>query len=182
MAKLVSKIYGDALFESALDGQILGDVAEEVKALEDILRENPDLMALLTHPKIVKEEKIEVIKNIFSGRVSDELMGFLVTVVEKDRQEDLMAICDYFIARVKEFNKIGVAHVTSAVALTDAQKLQIRERLLETTSYVEFELHYHVDPSLIGGLVIRIGDRVVDSSVKTQLEELTRDLMKLQLA
>lgn len=182
MAKLVSKIYGDALFESAVEGQILDQVAEEVSALETILEENADLTALLNHPKIVKEEKTEVLKNIFSDRVSGEVMGFLVTVVEKDRQDELKAICDYFLARVKEYKKIGVAQVTSAVALTDAQKLQVKARLLETTSYVEFEMNYFVDPALIGGLVIRIGDRVVDSSVRTQLGEITKDLMKLQLA
>lgn len=182
MAKLVSKIYGDALFDSAVERRILDEVAEEVSALETIFEQNADLAALLGHPEIIKEEKIEVMKNIFSDRVSDEVMGFLVTVVEKDRQNELKAICDYFLSRVKEYKKIGVAQVTSAVALTDAQKLQVKTRLLETTSYVEFEMNYLVDPALIGGLVIRIGDRVVDSSVRTQLGEIAKDLMKLQLA
>ena len=58
----------------------------------------------------------------------------------------------------------------------------IEQRLLETTEYVEFEMEYSVDPSLIGGLVIRIGDRVVDSSIKTQINELHRSLSKLQLS
>ena len=58
----------------------------------------------------------------------------------------------------------------------------IEQRLLDTTQYVEFEMEYSVDPSLIGGLVIRIGDRVVDSSIKTQINELHRSLSKLQLS
>ena len=65
--------------------------------------------------------------------------------------------------------------------LSDSQKGQIRQRLLETTKYVEFEMHYSVDESLIGGMVIRIGDRVVDSSVKHKLQSLTRELSKIQL-
>ena len=71
--------------------------------------------------------------------------------------------------------------MTSAVELSDAQKEATKKRLLETTRYVEFEMHYDVDKDLIGGMVIRIGDRVVDSSIKTKLYDLTRELSKIQL-
>ena len=72
--------------------------------------------------------------------------------------------------------------MASAVELKSEQKAMIEQRLLDTTQYVEFEMVYSVDPSLIGGLVIRIGDRVVDSSIKTQINELHRSLSKLQLS
>lgn len=181
MAKLVSKVYGDALFQEALKKQELDDLFEEVKGLQAIWRTNPDLAGLLDNPKIVKEEKTGIIKNIFAGRISDDLMGFLAVIVDKGRQKDIPAICEYFINTVKEYKKIGVAHVTSAVELNAGQKAQLVEKLLATTQYVEFEMDYKVDPSVIGGLIIRIGDRVVDSSIKTQLYELRRSLMKLQL-
>ena len=61
------------------------------------------------------------------------------------------------------------------------QKAAVEKRLLATTKYVKFEMHYDVDAALIGGMVIRIGDRVVDSSVKTKLYDLTRELSKIQL-
>lgn len=154
---------------------------EEVKALKAIWRENPALSELLDNPKIVKEEKITIIKNIFAGRVSDDLMGFLAVIVDKGRQKDILSICEYFIDTVKEYKKIGVAYVTSAVELKDEQKAQLVKKLLATTTYVGFEMNYEVNPALIGGMIIRIGDRVVDSSVKTQIYELRRSLMKLQL-
>ena len=66
--------------------------------------------------------------------------------------------------------------------LNEAQKSAVCAKLLETTSYREMEMHYQVDEALIGGMVIRIGDRVVDSSVATKLEELKRQLLKIQLA
>lgn len=182
MAKLVSKVYGDALFEAAMEKQTLDTAFEEVSALQVIFQENPDLVRTLNHPKIVKEEKISILENIFSGKVSDELMGFLTIIVEKGRQNDIPSIFAYFMGRVKEYKKIGTAYVTSAVELRESQKAQIKEKLLKTTSYREFEMDFSVDPSLIGGLVIRIGDRVVDSSIKTQLYELKRELSKLQLA
>lgn len=181
MAKLVSKVYGDALFEAAQDMNGMDTAYEEAVEIQTIFKEHSDLMQLLTHPQIVKEEKLQVMKDIFSGKVSDVMMGFLATVVDKGRQHDIPAILTYFIDRVKEYKNIGTAQVTSAVELNETQKVQVTERLLATTRYVEFEMNYAVDPSLIGGMVIRIGDRVVDSSIKTQLYELRKDLLNVQL-
>lgn len=182
MAKLVSKVYGDALFETAMEKGVLSDWYEEVQALRGIFAEHADLAQFLNHPQITKEEKVSVAENIFRGRISEGLLGFLVIVIEKGRQNDILPICDYFIDRVKEYKKIGVVKVTSAVLLSEEQKQRVEKRLLETTQYVDLEITYAVDESLLGGLVIRIGDRVVDSSIRTRLEEVKRDLMKLQLA
>ncbi len=182
MAKLVSKVYGDALLQTAAERACLDALDEEVGVMDRIFKENQDLTQLLNHPQVVKEEKIQIITEVFAGKVSQEMMGFLVTVVDKGRQNDIPAIFGYFIAQVKEKKKLGTAYVTSAAALTDRQKDQIRERLLATTRYVEFEMNYEVDPSLIGGMVIRIGDRVVDSSIKTRLYEMKRQLLDVQLA
>ena len=176
MAKLVSKTYSEALFDLALEDGTLTTIIEEVNIVKEAIAKNPDLLKLLSHPKINKEEKISVIENIFKGRVSDSLVGFLVIIVQKDRYDDLDGIFEYFIAKVREYKNVGVASVTSAVELTEEQKKQVEEKLLQTTKYSQFELSFYVDKSLIGGLVIRIGDRVVDSSIKTKLQMLAKDL------
>ncbi len=181
MAKLVSTTYGDALFELALEEQKLDAMLEEVRAVAEILDQNPELNQLLTHPKIVKEEKIGVLEEIFSGRISGELMGLMKLVVEKDHAGELSSVFVYFVDAVKEYKNIGTAYVTSAAELTEAQKKAVEERLLATTKYVNFEMHFDVDAALIGGMVIRIGDRIVDSSIKTKLYNLTRELTKIQL-
>ena len=182
MAKLVSKVYGDALFETAMEKGVLSDWYEEVQALRGIFAEHADLAQFLNHPQITKDEKVKVVENIFRGRISEGLLGFLVIVIEKGRQNDMLPICDYFINRVKEYKKIGVVRVTSAVVLSDEQKKRVEEKLLATTQYVDLEITYEVDEELLGGLVIRIGDRVVDSSIRTRLEEVKRELMNLQLS
>ncbi len=176
MAKLVSKTYGEALFDLALEDGTLTTIIEEVNIVKEAIAENPDLLKLLSHPKINKEEKISVIENIFKGRVSDSLVGFLVIIVQKDRYDDLDGIFEYFIAKVREYKNIGVTSVTSAVELTEEQKKQVEQKLLQTTKYSQFELSFYVDKNLIGGLVIRIGDRVVDSSIRTKLQMLAKDL------
>ena len=166
MAKLVSKTYGDALFEVALESGRMDEFRDEAVAVKAALNENPELFKLMSHPKIVKEEKVKIVEDIFA---------------EKGHFAKVDTVLDYFIDCVKEYKNIGTAYVTSAMELSEAQKAAVEKRLLETTKYVKFEMHYAVDSALIGGMVIRIGDRVVDSSVRTKLNDLTRELSKIQL-
>lgn len=181
MAKLISKTYGEALFELAIEEQKLDVLFQEAKAVRDILRENADFGKLLNHPKIPRTDKIKVAEEVFKGRVSGELTGFLVLIIEKDRSKELDAILTYFIDRVKEEKHIGVAFVTTAVELDKATQMKVKQRLLETTRYKGMEMHYTVDASIIGGMVVRIGDRVIDSSITTKLNELKKQLLKIQL-
>ena len=182
MAKIISKAYGEALFELALERNELDSMAEQVNVLANAFAENPELVKLISHPKISKEEKINVIETIFKGRMSDDIVGFLVIIVEKDRGSEIEDILKLFQAKVREYKKIGVARVCSAVELSAEQKQKVEQKLLQQTSYESFEVTYEVDASLIGGMVIRIGDRVVDSSVKTKLDSLTKNLRKVSLA
>ena len=181
MAKLVSKTYGDALFELALENNQLDSLLEEVKAVSLAIAENEDLTKLMNHPKIVKEEKIKVIEDIFIGQVSRELVGLMRMIVEKDHYDEMNSVFEYFVDCVKEYKNIGTAYVTSAVELTETQKKAIENKLLATTKYVEFEMHFDIDATLIGGMKIRIGDRVVDSSIKNKLNDLTRELSRITI-
>lgn len=182
MAKLVSKTYGDALFELALEEDKLDVLFEESKVIREVFLDNDELLKLLNHPKIDKEEKIQVMENIFNNRASKDFVGFLTIIMRKERQNSIIDILDYFIAKVKEYKKIGVAYVTTAIELGESQKKAVESRLLATTEYKTFEMNYTVDKSIIGGMIIRIGDRVVDSSISHKLSELSRDLYKIQLA
>ena len=183
MAKLVSDTYGEALFEAAAEAgaERPGELLKEIVVLRKLLAENPRFDELMKHPGIPKQEKVQVVDTVFRGRVSDELANFLDIIVSKERYGELPAIFDYFTDRVKEQQKIGVAYVTAAVELSAAQREAVRMRLLETGGYRRMEMHYRTDPALIGGMVIRIGDRVVDSSIRTKLNNLTKQLLQIQL-
>ncbi len=182
MAKLAAKTYGDALFEAALEENKLDRIAENVSVLIAVLAQNDELAKLMSHPKISREEKQQVIVSILEGKVEDEVTGFVRLIVEKGRYAELSEILNYFSERVKDYNRIGTAYVTTACELSDGQKAQVEKRLLETTDYEKVEVHYAVDKALIGGMVIRMKDRVVDSSIQTKLYELTKELTKIQLA
>ena len=182
MAKIISKAYGEALFELAIEKNELESIAEQVNVLANAFAENPELVKLISHPKISKEEKINVIETIFKGRMSDDIVGFLVIIVEKDRGSEIEDILKLFQAKVREYKKIGVALVTSAIELSTEQKQKVEQKLLQQTAYESFEVEYKVDASLIGGMIIRIGDRVVDSSIRSKLDNLTKELRKVSLA
>ena len=181
MAKLVSKVYGDALFEAAREAGRMDDMYEEVLELQKLLQANEELQKMMENPKVIREDKENVIETVFRGRISDEIVELMKLMIAKGRYSNIGSVFDYFIGLAKEEKKIGIAYVTTAVELTDGQKDEIVRRLLETTRYESFEMNYAVDASLIGGMVIRIGDRVVDSSIKTKLYELSKSLRKIQV-
>lgn len=181
MAKLVSKTYGEALLGIAMEEKKEVSFLGEVEEIRKVLKENPDFDKMMLHPAIPKQEKLKCIERVFDGRVSDEITGFLKIVVQKERYRELPGIFQYFIDKVKEAQKIGIAYVTTAVELNNKQKKQVQDRLLATTDYRTMEMHYQVDKQIIGGMVIRIGDRVVDSSIRTRLDDLTKQLLQIQL-
>ena len=170
MAKLVSKTYGDALFELALESGQIDSLFEESKRMLAIVQTNEDLAKMMNHPKIVVEEKQKIIEAVFKDHASKEMTGLMMMIIAKGHYQEFDGVLDYFITQVKEYKKIGTAYITSAMELS-----------LMQTEYVQFELVYKVDPSLIGGIVIRIGDRVVDGSVRNKLARMTCELSKLKL-
>ena len=181
MAKLVSNVYGEALFELAMEQDRLDAYLEESQGVLDVLRANQEFSQMMPHPNIIKEEKLQMVETVFKGRISDEMVGLMRMIVEKDHFAKMPEVLTFFIDKALEEKKIGIAYVTTPMEVTDAQKKQIEDRLLETTAYQSFRMHYAVDADLIGGMVIRIGDRVVDSSVRTKISELSRELSKIQL-
>ena len=176
MAKLVSKVYGDAYVSVVSEKNNLIDALEEIKSVKNILLENVEIIELLDSPKMDDEEKIDFIKGIFEKHISVDSMGFLLTVIEKKRQAELISILDYVIDCVKELLLIGKATVTTALPLDDSKKERIVDELLKSSHYKSLEAEYVVDESIIGGIVIRIGDRVVDSSVKTRIDKMRKML------
>ena len=102
MAKLVSKTYGDALFELALESGQTDSLFEEAKRMLVIVQTNEELARMMNHPKIVVEEKQKIVENIFDGRASREMTGLLMMIIAKGHYQEFDGVLEYFIARVKE--------------------------------------------------------------------------------
>ena len=121
MAKLVSKTYGDALFAVAVEENRMDEFFEAVKVVAEILRTNDEFGKLMNHPKIMKEDKVKIVEDTFSGRIPKEIVGVMTILVTKGRADEMLSVFDYFIDLVNEEKKIGIASVTTAVRLSDKQ-------------------------------------------------------------
>jgi len=181
MAKLVSQTYGEALVELANELDIASSMLEEIQSVRTILKDNPEFTKLMLHPGIAKQEKLQIVEKVFKGKVRDELTGLISIIVENERFKDIDSIFQYFIDKVKESQGIGVVYVTTPLELSDKEKSNIVARILETTDFKTVEMNYSIDKSLIGGMIIRIGDRYVDSSIRNRLDDLTKELLQIQL-
>ena len=107
MASRVDKIYGDAYISVKTDEDDLLEALEEAKAVKEILDSNTDFVNFLNHPQITKEEKMEATKNVFDGRVSDDMTGFLMIIIKKGRFREFDGIFTYIISNIKRQLGIG---------------------------------------------------------------------------
>ena len=181
MAKLVSQTYGEALVELANEEGIASSMLEEIQSVREIIKDNPEFVKLMLHPGIAKQEKLQVVDKVFKDMVSDQLTGLIRIIVENERFKDIDSVFQYYIDKVKESQGIGVVYVTTPLELDDKEKSNIVARLLETTDYKSLEMNYAIDKSLIGGMIVQIGDRYVDSSIRNRLDDLTKELLQIQL-
>lgn len=181
MAKLVSKVYGDALFSLSLEDNRLDEVWEEVRMFSSALGENAEFTGIMAHPDMTQEKALALLDEAFGGKLSDVMMGFLQVLVKKGRFSEILSVLDYFQKQAKEYKRIGVVYVTTPSELTGEQKSGIAEKLTQTSGYETLEMNYEIDKSLLGGIRIRIGDRVLDNSIQTKLEEMTRSLSKVRV-
>lgn len=182
MAKLVSKIYGDALFSLATEENKLDTIWDEVRAMRDAISSNPEFLSVLCHPDMNQEKRMSVLLDVFGDDVSDETKGFLDVLVRKGRLGEILPVLQYFDERAKEYRKIGVVQVSTPIPLTDVQKEQVEKKLMEVSDYETLEMQYQLDESLLGGMIIRIGNRVLDNSIRSKMETMSRQLFKVKLS
>lgn len=181
MASRVSKIYGDAYVSLQAEENRLAEAMEEVKAVKEIFDTNADLICFLHHPQITKDEKMKIVEKILKGKVSDDMTGFLMIIINKGRYQEINEIFDYMIEQMKKLQGIGTLQVTSAIPLSREQKNKVKKKVLSLTSYKELEIIYEIDETVIGGLILCMDDRVVDNSIRTKLTTMGKHLSQIQL-
>ena len=182
MAKLVSKVYGDALFSLALEENQVDELWKEAAMMQEALEDNPEFMAILCHPEMTMEKKLALLQDVFQKELSQNMMGLLNVLVKKGRIGEILSVLGYFIEKVMAYKKIGEVKVRTPMPLSDEQREKIENKLLEVSEYETLSVDYQVDESLLGGIVIRIGNRVLDNSIRSKLDAMTRDLSKVKLS
>ena len=171
----VARRYAQALTEEAQSGGSLDAVDADVALIRATLDGSRDLRLALTSPVVSHDKKKAVLHGLFSGRVSDLTLRFLDLLVSKQRDGEIPAVLDaYRQLRDERLNTVE-ARVRTAKPLGPDQRDQL-QAALEARAAATVRMRIDVDPSLIGGLVVRLGDVVYDQSVKHQLDTLRDSL------
>lgn len=166
--RTVTRRYAAALYEEANANGVLEAVDEDVLMLLESLDANRPLARVFESPVIPQDKKDSIVRELLDGRVEDLTVRFLRLLIQKDRETMTEEILDQYRSLRDEQRGIVDAEVTVARSLTDEDQSALVEALEEKTGK-KIRLHLHENPDLIGGLVVRIGDRVFDASVRSQL-------------
>jgi ATP synthase F1 delta subunit len=170
----IARVYADALFEAAKDTNKLDTLQEQVGQFADALDQSRDMQVFFFSPYFSSAEKSEGIGKVLSG-ADPELINFLELLVEKHRMPVLFRIRRRFDALCAEENKELEVTVTSAVELDGSTVDEIGDAIAKQTGR-KVELNSNVDDSILGGLVLRVGNMVLDASVRNQLEKLRKNV------
>lgn len=164
--------YAAALFDLAKDTAKLAEVEADLGKFRRMLDESPDLVRLVRSPVVRAEDQSKALGAIIARAGFGELTGNFLKLLAKNRR--LFATADIiaaFRALAAKSRGEATAEVASAVALTDAQIAELKKTLKASVGK-DVTLNTRVDPSLLGGLVVKIGSRMVDSSIRTKLQNL----------
>lgn len=176
IGSIVAKRYALALFQIANEKQLLDSMELELRTVKEVIQTNPDFIKLVKSPKITMENKKQMIKTIFAS-LSEDVQNTIIILMERHREEELLAVADYFISLVNEAKQTVEATVYSARKLTEEEANSISTTFAASIGYRSLQMNNIVDKNLIGGVKIQIGNRIYDGSIRGKLDRLERKLL-----
>ena len=179
---LAAQRYAQALFEIVREMHKDEAVEAELEALSESLKKAPEIQKFLANPALTLEEKIKMIKKIYQRRtegIDEVLLNFFSVLFEKNRFYLIHEIAVYFKKIADEAQGQGLAEIRSATPLDPDQEKRILNRL-EKMAGTKITVRNIVDTSLIGGVVVKIRNKVIDDSVRTKIQNIKKELTKIQ--
>lgn len=173
---VVARRYADALFQLAIEKGTAESVLNELNIVKDVFQKDENLSNILTHPKIKQTEKVELIDTVFVGMEKD-VVNTLKILVQRDRVEIVLSVINDYINLYNDRNGIAIAKVYSVRALTDQEKTSIELSFKAQLNKQTITIENIIDPSLIGGLRIRVGNTIYDGSISNQLNRFKANLV-----
>jgi F-type H+-transporting ATPase subunit delta len=167
--------YADALLTVARAEGQLGEIEDELFRFARILEGSDELRMALTDPQLPAERRQAVVEELLGGKALPATRAMISFVVAIGRAADLPKITDRFVGLAAQQRKHEVAEVRTAVPLDDASQKRLAEALSKTTGK-QVEIKVIVDPSVLGGVVARIGDLVIDGTVRSRIEQLKEQI------
>ena len=163
--------YAEALFLLSKDENKVDGYFEDMTLVKRAFDENPDYVAILSSPALTKEEKNDLIDKAFSPFVCENVASFIKLFCERGRIDDFSLCYEYYEKLYNNSKRLIVAEVTTAVAMTEAEKKKLKSALTKRYG-VNVELNCLVDKSILGGMIIKTEDSVTDGSLKTKIREI----------
>ena len=176
LSSKIASPYARALFDFSVEKNIMHQITADFQNLEIFLDKTPELTEYLNNPIVSKEAKREILAKTLKSQVNTETFKFLMVLVNRDRINLLRVIIASYLELVYETASIKTIEVSTAFAFTYLQKNTLVQKLKELINAREIRLVITVDPSLIGGFLIKTNSKVIDFTVKNQLEELAKHL------
>jgi len=167
--------YATALFNAAVRMKVMDRVESDLGLISYAVESSPALVESLKNPLIPSGRKKEVVSDIFAGKVHEVTLSYLNLLIDKRREEAVALTEEEYVRLADEARGVVRAQVTTAVKLDAEQYERLRAGLSVFTGK-HVEMTHELDPSIKGGVVVRIGDRVIDGSVRGQLEGLREKL------
>jgi F-type H+-transporting ATPase subunit delta len=172
----IATVYARSLYEVAREQDKLDDVRDQVAQFADALSESRDLQTFFFSPYFSTEEKKQGLRNALDG-ADDVVANFLAVLIENHRMPALFRIRRELDRMWQEVNRLLPVQITSAVALDEAVARQIGEEIGRQTGR-KVELSSTVDPNVLGGIVVRVGNSILDASIRTRLERLRKQVAR----
>jgi len=170
----ISSRYAKSLLYLCIELNEADRVFEDMKLVNRAVTGTRDLRIFLESPVIKSDKKIAALTSIFGGSISKTTLGFITLLTNKGRESMLLEITESFIEQVKSYKNISSAKVTSASPL-DAESRIAMIQQASRLSLGTVELEEKVDPELIGGFILQVGDHQIDTSILTNIRNLRRD-------
>lgn len=174
---IVASRYAKSLLDLSLENNILDKVNNDMVQLSEICAESKDFASLLKNPVINAEKKAEVFDAIFKGKIEDLSLNFIQLVNKNSRESILALVAKSFNDLYKAHNNILDVELVSAVSLEDATKSKILDKIKAENNGAQINLIEKIDESVLGGFIIKIGDKQLDASVASQLSNLKNILL-----
>ena len=176
LASKIAAPYARALFDFSVDKNIMHQITADFQNLEIFLDESSELTDYLNNPLVSQDAKGEVLTKILKSQVNSETFKFLMVLVNRDRINLLKSVITNYLELVYETASIKTIDVVTAVEFSNAQKNTLIQKLKELTNAREIKLNITIDPNLIGGFLIKTESKVVDFTIKNQLQQLAKHL------
>ena len=176
LASKIAAPYARALFDFSVEKNIMHQITADFQNLEIFLNESSELTEYLSNPIVSQDAKQEVLTKVLKSQLNTETFKFLMVLVDRDRINLLKSVITNYLELVYETASIKTIEVTTAFAFSSAQKDTLIEKLKELTNAREIRLVVTVEPSLIGGFLIRTESKVIDFTIKNQLQQLAKHL------